>query len=153
MTRHGQVAALLVLFVACGPLAAEARWEVEFIGGGGPDGLPALESNLGGPVAVAFGPDGSLYISTKETGQLFKLGSDGLLHLEAQDARIDAVNDDFDPPVDMDLAPDGTLVMATDYGIHTWDPSTGEQAWVSGTELLWTTAVAVDSQGRIYFAT
>jgi len=154
MTRLGQIAALFVLLLAAGgPIVAESRWEVEFIGGGGPDGLPALESNLGGPVAVAHGPDGSLYIGTKETGQLFRLGSDGLLHLEGQELRIDRVGEPFFPPVDMELAPDGKMLMATDDGVYTWDPATREQSWVSGTESIWTTSVEVDSQGRIYYAT
>src|SRR4051794_22085933 len=76
----GPLVTLCVLFA----VACQAQYTIRTIAGGrSPDNLPATAVAIGTPFGVAVGPDGNLFISSDSRNEVYRLGSDGVIHLIA----------------------------------------------------------------------
>ncbi|HXV76082.1 MAG TPA: thrombospondin type 3 repeat-containing protein [Candidatus Polarisedimenticolaceae bacterium] len=102
--------ALAVLLVTASG-SVVASWVGEAIGGGGPDGLPALESNLAVPSAVVIGPDGMPWIAARESGQILRLTPSGTIEIVFQGEVVDSVGGVIDDPWDLAFGPNGELAV------------------------------------------
>ncbi len=93
--------------------------------GFGGDGGPALQATLDNPVAVAVSQDGSIYISDAGNARIRRVHPDGVITTVAGNGDTDtpgegaaAVTAPLGMPGGLDIAPDGTLVVAIP-GAHT----------------------------------
>lgn len=144
----GLLVATIVFGGAAGKLEAQATppWDIVPVAGGGPDHLPALESNLNLPTAVAISPAGELLILTQGDYRVYAVDASGELRilLEAGVAR--------------DLAVDsqGIVYLATGYqAVVRFDPVTATKTEWIATDAVVTFEVdhvTVDAHDNIFVA-
>jgi RHS repeat-associated protein len=82
------------------------------------DGKPARQVNLSTPTGVTVGADGSVYITDTSDNRVYKVTPDGVLRTFAGGGdrkKFDghpATEAELNAPIDIDIAPDGTVYVA-----------------------------------------
>ncbi|HEX2911525.1 MAG TPA: RHS repeat-associated core domain-containing protein [Chloroflexia bacterium] len=90
------------------------------VDGFGGDGSPATQARLAGPVGLAVGPDGSLYIGDTGNNRLRKVGTDGIITTIAGNGQPDNLGDGGNAknasiygPDRIALGPDGSVYFTS----------------------------------------
>jgi RHS repeat-associated protein len=146
-----------------------------WVGGYSGDGGPATEAMLDGPMGVAVGSDGSIYVADAWNNRIRRVGSDGIITTVAGTGTQGFAGDDgpatearLSRPYDVAVAADGSLYIA-DFlnarirrvapdGIITTVAGTGEKGYSGdggpATEAMLNQpeGVAVDGDGSLYIA-
>ena len=86
----------------------------------GGDGGPAMQANLNDPTAIAYGPDGTLYISDRDNDRVRAVAPDGQMRTVAGTDAGGGFSGDggpaakarVDDPAGIAIAPDGTIYFA-----------------------------------------
>lgn len=88
------------------------------------NGIPATQAKLGFPWGIASAADGSTVFSDPELNRIFRLGTDGILHVIAGTGSAGYNGDEqtattaqISSPLGLDLAPDGTIYFC-DFNNH-----------------------------------
>jgi RHS repeat-associated protein len=96
-----------------------------FGGGYGGDGGPATQAQLHNPVAVALGPDGSLYIADQQNQRVRRVGPDGIITTVAGNGtvgigedNVPATESQFATIRDVAVGPDGSLYISDSGGVN-----------------------------------
>jgi len=83
------------------------------------DGGPATDAKIEFPMAVAVGPDGSLYIASESAGRIRRVGPDGIITTVAGDGTTGYLGDkgparkaQLDYPGGLAVGPDGKVYIA-----------------------------------------
>ncbi|ADH85039.1 YD repeat protein [Desulfurivibrio alkaliphilus AHT 2] len=89
------------------------------------DGGPADEARLFGPIAVAIGPDGSIYIADTYNHRIRRVGTDGIITTVAGTGSLGYSGDggpateaSFSTPSGITFGPDGSLYIAANHRIR-----------------------------------
>jgi RHS repeat-associated protein len=106
----------------------EIQGGIRTVAGGstGGDGIPATESSLQTPMAIAFAPDGSLYIANANASNVRRVGPDGIITTVAGSGLHSGPIGDGGPatqaavvqPYAVALGPDGDLYIGTNSRDH-----------------------------------
>lgn len=140
--------------------------------GYGGDGGPATSASLNGPIGVAVGPDGSLYIPDSHNNRIRRVGSDGIITTVAGDGFQGfspqgglAINTHVYEPGHVAVGSDGNIYYTASHGVHRVGPDglfttvagsgqgyDGDGGPAISARLRDTTAVAVGPDGNLYIA-
>jgi RHS repeat-associated protein len=99
----------------------DATGIITTVAGGGGSSPPALARDVAlfGPTGLAFGPDGSLYLSDDTLQQVLRVGNDGILRAVAGKAFVQGTSGDggpatgatLDEPRSVTVGPDGSVYV------------------------------------------
>lgn len=121
-----------------------AQWDTVRIAGGGPDHLPALESNLNFPAAVAASASGELLILARDDHRVYAVSASGELRI-----LVDEIHDARDLAAD----PQGNLYVADGAELIKINLSSGERTFPAtwaDSGFLGVDHVSVDPFGNVY---
>jgi RHS repeat-associated protein len=89
------------------------------VAGFGGDGMPATQAELSGPLGLALGPDGSLYVADTGNNRVRRVGTDGLITTVAGNGTAGLAGDgsqatqaELNAPAGVAVGPDGSLYVA-----------------------------------------
>ena len=121
---HGKVFSLIGLLVLSSITFAQvAAPIITTFAGGGPNGIPALVSNLKKPGWVAVDSFGNLFISDNNLNRVFEVTTDGILRTVVRTVYEDPNGMAF-APLGLTADDQGNLYIGSDYYIYKYDPET-----------------------------
>ena len=170
-------AALDILLLGLIAPTVWAQNNVKTIAGGGPNNLPALNSSMDSPAAVAVDRAGSVYVASFSSGRIFKVATNGNVTVVAGIGEPGGVLGDGGPAVSASLEEPSGIAVDNSGNIFIADRTfcrirevsaqTGIISTVAGTDTCWHTGdggpaksatlnnpsgVALDSSGNLFIA-
>lgn len=157
---------------------ATANTVTTVVGGGGADGIPAVDSFLNSPGQIAFDPMGNLYVADYYNNRIRKISPSGVISTFAGTGRLPqgaivpngvlAADANIAGPFGLAVGPDGSIYFSEtlSHRIRRVSPSgvistiagtgtagfTGDGGQVAGAAINAPSGITLGSDGTIYFA-